>query len=332
MLNKLTTIALPGWFCILVLFATGCASESSPTLPPTQPPPVFSPTPSASPHPSYTARPIPPTATSSPTITLTPLPTSTPTITPFPTKVVDDHGIPLVLVPAGPFEMGRNDRAKSERPSHAVTLNAFYIDQFEVTFDGFAAFLNAMGNQFEGNANWVEANDPDLRIHLVEGIWQVDQGFEKYPMNEVTWYGARAYCEWRGARLPTEAEWEKAARGTDGRTYPWGEDISCEKANYASCFYDAVPVDSFPGSVSPYGAYNMAGNSMEWVADLYSPDYYANSPAENPAGPESGDFRLIRGGSWINAAGNTRTTHRFPKLPVLTFKSTGFRCARSASP
>lgn len=233
----------------------------------------------------------------------------------------------MVLVPAGPFVMGRDDRAGVERPAHSVTLDAYYIDKYEVTNEWYAAFLNDQGNQFEGLANWIEANDPDLHVHLVDGVWQVDDGFERYPMNEMTWYGARAFCGWRGGDLPTEAQWEKAARGTDERLYPWGEDISCEMANYAGCMYDALPVDSYPQSISPYGTYNMAGNMMEWVADRYHEDYYALSPTENPTGPEEGAFRIIRGGSWINHHGNLTTTHRYPKLPVLTYKSVGFRCA-----
>ncbi len=242
----------------------------------------------------------------------------------------------MVLVPAGPFLMGRDDRAGNERPAHTVTLEAYYIDQFEVTNASFAEFLNEMGNQIEGvagAAHWVEADDPDLRVHQVNGIWQVDPGRENYPMNEVTWFGARAYCQWRGGRLPSEAEWEKAARGVDGRSYPWGEaEPTCEMANFAGCFYDSVPVDSYPQSVSPYGAYNMAGNVHEWTADWYAEDYYANSPAENPGGPASGDYKVFRGASWFNAAGQLRATYRYPKLPVLTYMANGLRCASDIAP
>jgi formylglycine-generating enzyme required for sulfatase activity len=266
-------------------------------------------------------------------VTETPLPTKTPTITPFPTLIVDEHGAAMVLVPAGEFLMGSENWSGSEKPAHTISLGAYYIDQFEVTTAAFAEFLNEAGNQIEGvagDAHWVEENDPDLHIHRVEGIWQADPGRENHPMNEVTWFGARAFCEWRDARLPTEAEWEKAARGPDGRTYPWGEaEPTCEMANFAGCNYDSVPVDSYPEWVSPYGAYNMAGNVHEWTADWYSEDYYANSPYENPTGPESGDFKIFRGASWFNASFNTRTTYRYLKLPVLTYKANGFRCAKS---
>ena len=319
----------------LAALATSCASPSplQPTPPDTA---ALSPSPSPSPAPSATHTALPPTHTAAPTLTATitdtPTPAASPTATPLPDRIVDEFGVPMVRVPAGQFLMGTEVRARNERPEHTVTLDDYYIDQFEVTFASFAEFLNAKGNQFEGNANWVEANDPDLRIHEVDGVWQVDAGSENYPMVEMTWYGARAYCEWRGGRLPSEAEWEKAARGPDGRTFPWGEEISCEQANYAGCTYAAMPVDSLPAGASPYGAYHMAGNVMEWVSDWYDIEYYANSPAENPTGPETGDFRLLRGGTWLHAAGNVRTTYRFPKLPVLTYVTVGFRCARNAFP
>lgn len=326
------------WLLVLTLIFASCTAESTSTL--TSPVLISSPsitpinilrTPSLSP--TYTATPQLPThtPTTTSTVTLTPSPTSTPTLTPLPVQIIDEFGIPMVLVPAGTFTMGSNGKSFLERPAHSVTLNNYYIDQYEVANKWYAEFLNELGNQFEGLANWIEAKDPDLRVHQVDGIWIVEPGYEDYPMNEMTWYGARAFCQWRGARLPTEAEWEKAARGTDERTYPWGEGITCQQANYAGCFYESLPIDSYPESVSPYGAYNMAGNMMEWVADWYDKDYYADSPGENPTGPETGDFRIIRGSSWINSPEKLRTTYRFPKLPVLTYTSLGFRCVTDVS-
>ena len=245
---------------------------------------------------------------------------------------MDARGAAMVLVPAGEFLMGSDSWSGSEKPAHAVYLESYYIDQYEVSNTAFAAFLNEVGNQIEGvagKAHWVEESDEDLRIHRVDGAWQPDEGWEKHPMNEVTWFGARAFCEWREARLPSEAEWEKAARGTDGRTYPWGEaEPACEMANFKGCYNTSVPVDSYPDWVSPYGAFNMAGNVHEWTNDWYGENYYANSPYENPAGPENGDYKVFRGGSWFNGNFNTRTTYRYPKLPVLTYMANGFRCAK----
>lgn len=238
----------------------------------------------------------------------------------------------MVLVPAGPFIMGNENWNKNERPIHTVTLDTYYIDQFEVNNTSFAEFLNANGNQIEGYAHWVEASDPDLHIHQVDGIWIPDDGYANHPINEATWYAARAFCTWRNARLPTEAEWEKAARGNDGRTYPWGEEVpTCEIANFSGCLYDSAPIDSYPEGVSPYGVYNMAGNVMEWVADWYISPYNLEDN-DNPLGPEQGDYRIFRGGSWFNASTQLRTTYRFAKLPVLTYKANGFRCANDLIP
>jgi formylglycine-generating enzyme required for sulfatase activity len=263
----------------------------------------------------------------------TPVPTATSSITPYPTQMIDSRGTVMVLVPAGVFLMGSDSWSGSEKPAHEVYLDSYYIDQFEVSNNAFCEFLNEVGNQIEGiagKAHWVEENDPDLQIRRIDGVWQTDPGRENHPMNEVTWFGARAFCEWRNARLPSEAEWEKAARGIDGRTYPWGEtEPTCEMANFAGCYYDSVPVDSFPEWVSPYGAYNMAGNVHEWTNDWYSAEYYANAPIVNPTGPENGDYKVFRGASWFNGNFQTRTTYRYPKLPVLTYMANGFRCASS---
>jgi formylglycine-generating enzyme required for sulfatase activity len=237
----------------------------------------------------------------------------------------------MVFVPAGEFAMGRDEGVGDERPVHAVYLDGFYVDKTEVTNAQFARFLNELGNQEEDGATWLNVEDEACPIAEVEGQYQPKNGYANHPVVEVTWHGAVAYCEWAGRRLPTEAEWEKAARGTDARTYPWGEGIDCDRANYGGCAGEAIEVASLPSGASPYGALDMAGNVYEWVLDWYDRVYYITSPGSNPQGPGLGSYRGIRGGSWVNGEKRVGAATRFSNVPANPLNNVGFRCARSDS-
>jgi serine/threonine-protein kinase len=258
--------------------------------------------------------------------------------TPTPSAPLD-----MVHVPAGEFTMG-SDEYSDEQPVHTVYLDGFYIDETEVTNAQFAQFLNEQGNQEEGGVTWLDIGDEDCLISQSGGQYQPKSGYSDHPVIEVSWYGANAYCQWAGKRLPTEAEWEKAARGTDGRTYPWGNDFDCHKGNFddeqeiddyvvsggPNCdgYVRTAPVGSYSDGASFYGALDMAGNVWEWVADWYDSGYYAVSPENNPKGPASGDGRVIRGGSWDYDAAFVRAAYRLRNFPGNTNYDVGFRCAR----
>jgi formylglycine-generating enzyme required for sulfatase activity len=197
---------------------------------------------------------------------------------------------------------------------HTVYLDAFYIDRTEVTNAQYRACVEAGACSQPHDTGWY--NDPNRAEH---------------PVVYVDWNQANAYCRWAGKRLPTEAEWEKAARGTDGRTYPWGNsDPDCNKANYGDCVGDKTAVGSYPAGASPYGALGMAGNVCEWVADWYDLGYYSQSPTRNPPGPDSGEERGLRGGSWVFLPGLCRNAVRGWAAPDDQHDVVGFRCARGS--
>jgi len=237
------------------------------------------------------------TSTPRPTLTVTPTPTKTSTITPTPTatlgvgssKINAVDGAEMVYVPAGEFLMGSEEGGSDESPEHTVYLDAYWIYKHEVTNVQYRDCIEA-GECAGDLSRYPEDDDPAVYID---------------------WYEANDYCEWAGGQLPTEAEWEKAARGTDGRTYPWGEaSPSCNLAQFRDCSGQTVPVGSFPAGASPYGALDMAGNVWEWVADWYDAGYYENSPDANPTGPASGTYRVFRGGSWFYYVRNLRSSLR----------------------
>jgi len=266
------------------------------------------------------------------TATSTPTPTERPIATPVPPTDTPTLSAPpvMVYVPAGEFTMGSDEGDSNEQPVHTVYLDAFYIDKYEVTNAQFAQFLNEQGNQEEGGVTWLDIGSESCLITQIGEQYQPKSGYDDHPVIEVSWYGARAYCLWASKRLPTEAEWEKAARGTDERTYPWGERVDCDHAQYNECEGETAPVGSKPKGASPYGALDMAGNVAEWVADSYGEDYYSQSPSRNPLGPGFGTSKVLRGGSWIWELDSVRCADRRGKHPGITDGTVGFRCARSS--
>jgi serine/threonine-protein kinase len=254
--------------------------------------------------------------TKAPTETPIPTFTSTPEISVISSKVSEIDGMVQVFVPQGEFDMGSDDGWESEKPVHTVGLKAYWIDQTEVTNVQYSLCVQADA-----------CVPPSSSGSFTRDRYYNNLDFSHYPVISVSWYDAMAYCEWAGRRLPTEAEWEKAARGVDGRIYPWGEDISCELANYIDCFGDTSPVGSFPFAASPFGALDMAGNVWEWISDWYYVGYYNDSPLDYPLGPDSGAYRVVRGGSWNDYEWYLRTTNRYSYFPDNKRVSIGFRCA-----
>ena len=240
-------------------------------------------------------------------------PTASPTPHSLPTDIIDAKGVTMRLVQAGPFAMGSDEQGHG--PVHQVSLPDYYMDMYEVT-----------------NALYKACVEDDGCTPAEEPGWLDDERFSGYPVFGVDWEQAQQFCQWRGARLPTEAEWEKAARGTDARTYPWGEGFDCQMAN-VGCVGFLSPVGSYPQGVSPYGLHDLAGNAWEWVADWYDHTYYDTLPenAFNPQGPESGEYRVARGGHWALDTRAARSFNRGGMPPDIRGASViGIRCALSS--
>ena len=223
-------------------------------------------------------------------------------------------GVTMLFVPEGEFTMG-SDVNTDEQPIHAVYLDSFWIDQTEVT--------NAMYAQCVTEGACSEPNDSSSST---QNDYYGNSTFNNYPVIYVDWFQAKTFCEWAGGNLPTEAQWEKAARGTDERIYPWGnESPSCDRVNnYGTCKGDTTQVDSYTTGKSSYGGLDMAGNVWEWVADWYGT--YPSGTVSNPQGPSSGEYRGMRGGSWNSDPGNIRSALRGGNTPMFNNYDLGFRC------
>ena len=279
-----------------------------------------------------------------------------------PATMVGNDGAEMILVPAGEFIMGsdadeiarlaiKQELVEDEMPRHRVSLDTFYIDKYEVTNAHFQQFVHATGYRTQAEReDWGWADTGDAWGKVNGAHWRAPlgpgsniAGLEQHPVIQVSQEDAKAYCAWAGKHLPTEAEWEKAARGTDGRIYPWGDQFDGTRLNFcdAHCqrswqdqasndgYRYTAPVGHYAGDQSPYGAYDMAGNVREWVADWYDESYYKHSPTRNPPGPASGEQAVLRGGGWVNTARNVRVPFRSRLEPAQRYGYVGFRCAKT---
>ncbi len=297
---------------------------------------------------------------------VTPVPPETPVPPVNPPAPAVPEG--MVLIPAGTFQMGSDSGKIREKPVHSVSLDAFYIDTHEVTNTEYAVFLNAKGKHADAGQIWLNIGDVHAHIALVDGVYSATSGYANHPVVEVSWYGAMAYAEWAGKRLPTEAEWEYAARGgKSGKEYPWGNRIDSTRANYyrsnvgdttshetleaylsvkanydRSNVGDTTAVGSYPAN--GYGLYDVAGNVWEWCLDEYSGNFYTISAFHNPLSGapnikwlldnymEVNSSRVLRGSSWTGGARSVRVANRVRDSPKSSFRNVGFRCVKSVSP
>ena len=254
--------------------------------------------------------------------------TSVPTITPIPTlgvgsTMIGNDGMVLLYVPSGEFLMGASYDdvmgAVDERYQHPVTLDAFWIDQTEITNAMYAKCVSAG-----------VCSEPKVKNSYSREYYYDGPEFANYPVINVDWNMANTYCGWAGRSLPSEAQWEKAARGVDGSLYPWGNDpADSSLLNYKENVGDTTEVGKYPGGQSTYGAYDMAGNVWEWVNDWHDQTYYKNSPTLNPLGPDAGQTRVLRGGSWLNSGYDVRASNRNDQAPTDFYNVLGFRCSFS---
>jgi formylglycine-generating enzyme required for sulfatase activity len=227
----------------------------------------------------------------------------------------------MVTIPAGPFIRGTRAGGYNEQPERIIELDAFKIDRFEVTNHQYREFVAATGHR--------KAAPPSRYAKNLSKMSGPNQ-----PVTYVSWEDADAYCRWKGKRLPTEAEWEKAMRGADGRLLPWGNSLDLLAANFGSVndgFEATAPVASFARDRSPFGVYDGAGNVMEWVADWYGEDAYQDPTLKNPRGPQHGTYKVLRGGGYTSTGNDIRITNRSRMVPDFRDETIGFRCAASVA-
>jgi formylglycine-generating enzyme required for sulfatase activity len=237
------------------------------------------------------------------------------------TQVSPKDGMTMVFVPAGNFLMGSPEGVgrEDEHPQHTVTLDAYWIDQTEVTNGKYAQCVADKACTL-----------PSVNSSMTRDSYYGNPAFDNFPVVYVHWSDAVDYCKWSGRRLPTEAEWEKAARGTEGHTYPWGNTPpDSSLANYKDIIGDTAEVGSYPAGASPYGALDMVGNVFEIVADHYDANYFSNSPLSNPKGPDSDGPYAVRSSSWSYGELDMAASRRNWVAPHDSFVVSGFRCALS---
>jgi len=223
----------------------------------------------------------------------------------------EKDGSVLIEIPAGSYSMGCDSGEKDEKPAHAVYLDQYYIGKYEVTIAQYRKFCYSTGKNMLNQPSW-NINDD-------------------YPIVDVNWNDSKAYCDWAGLRLPNEAEWEKAARGTDGRIYPWGNIwyvSACNSSDRTDSCINTSTIGKYTIGASPYGAYDMSGNVWEWCQDWYDDSYYEKSSNSNPVGPLKGLRRVIRGGSWYTDAYGCRSSIRGSLNPAVKGDDFGFRPAK----
>lgn len=235
--------------------------------------------------------------------------------------MIEKDPVEMVIIPAGPFIRGSapGEGRLDEQPRRKIYLNAFAIDKYEVSNAHYMKFLDET------------LHKPPLNV-FAERPFNEEEGIADLPVVQVTWHDAVDYCFWAGKRLPTEAEWEKAARGTDGRLFPWGDEAPTpQRANFEKDWEGKktfVEVTALPEGQSPSGLFNLSGNVREWVQDWYDTEYYSSSPDKNPRGPETGILKVLRGGSWRSFDTDVRATSRGKGGFALKTHGIGFRCAR----